>query len=222
MKTKNTVRTETDMKSKIKSGYMDFVLTEGKNPASVYHFCKVADISEAEFYKYFTSFEGIETSVWLDSLGEVIQKLESTDEYQGFGVREKILSFFYAMVEELRSNRSFFAKSSKNWFVPGKAMPAKKAVEKQLKPYFEKLISEGFQTGELAERPKISDYYPNALMVQFWFVLGFWMKDESPGFEDTDAAIEKGVNLGFDMLKENTLDKALDLAKFLWGRAKMK
>lgn len=222
MKTKNTARTETDLKSKIKSGYMDFVLTEGKNPASVYHFCKISGITEDEFYRHYTSFGSIESSLWVDTLEGVIQKLEETNEYQAFGVREKLLSFFYALVEEMRSNRSFFAKSSENWFVPGKAMPAKKAVEKQLKPFFEKLISEGFQTGELAERPKISDYYPNALMVQFWFVLGFWMKDESQGFEDTDAAIEKGVNLGFDMLKENTLDKALDLAKFLWGRAKMK
>jgi hypothetical protein len=46
------------------------------------------------------------------------------------------------------------------------------------------------------------------------------MTDESRDFEDTDAAIEKGVNLGFDLMKENTLDKAFDLAKFLWGRAK--
>jgi hypothetical protein len=57
-------------------------------------------------------------------------------------------------------------------------------------------------------------------MVQFWFIIQFWMTDESRDFEDTDAAIEKGVNLGFDLMKENTLDKAFDLAKFLWGRAK--
>jgi hypothetical protein len=150
----------------------------------------------------------------------VLQKLEANEDYANFGIREKLLSFFFALTEEMRSQRSFFIRSSANWFIPGKASAAKNALEQEVKPFFEKLVAEGFQTGELADRAKISDYYPRAMMVQFWFILQFWMTDESRDFEDTDAAIEKGVNLGFDLMKENTLDKAFDLAKFLWGRAK--
>jgi AcrR family transcriptional regulator len=220
MKTKNTPKIESDLKTKIKSGYMDFILTAGKNPESVYHFCKTLGIEEADFYRHFSSFASIETSVWADTLTGVLQKLEANEDYANFGIREKLLSFFFALTEEMRSQRSFFIRSSANWFIPGKASAAKNALEQEVKPFFEKLVAEGFQTGELADRAKISDYYPRAMMVQFWFIIQFWMTDESRDFEDTDAAIEKGVNLGFDLMKENTLDKAFDLAKFLWGRAK--
>jgi hypothetical protein len=222
MKTKNVSKTESDLKSKIKEEYIDFVLTEGKNPGSIYHFCKKLEISEAEFYKHFNSFERIASDIWTDLLQDVIQKLENTGEYASFGVREKILSFFYAVVEQMKTTRSYIAWSSKGWLIPGKSLPAKKAVEQKLEPFFENLMAEGYQTGELADRKKISDFYPKAMVIQFWFILEFWLKDESPDFEDTDAAIEKAVNLGFDLMQENSLDKAFDLAKFLWGRAKSK
>lgn len=48
------------------------------------------------------------------------------------------------------------------------------------------------------------------------FVVDYWIKDTSSGFEQTDAAIEKAVNLSFELLSESTLDRALDFVKFLW------
>jgi hypothetical protein len=50
------------------------------------------------------------------------------------------------------------------------------------------------------------------------FVIGFWIKDNSQGFEKTDAAIEKAVNLSFDLLGKNIADSAFDFAKFVFAR----
>ena len=220
MKTKIASNTETDLKSKIQSEYLDFVLTEGKNPTSVYLFAKRVGIAEAEFYQHYNSFDAIALNIWEGFLQGTIDRVEASDEYAAFTVRERILTFYFTVIETLKGQRSYVAYSSKAWFKPGNNLPAKKAVEKILEPYFEKLVNQGFETGELADRTKISDYYQKALIVKFWFLLNFWLKDMSKDFEDTDAAIEKAVNLGLDLMKENTLDKAFDFAKFLIGRRK--
>jgi len=218
MKTKTASKTETDLKSKVQSEYLDFVLTEGKNPTSVYLFSKRVGIAEADFYQYYNSFDAIGIDIWEGLIQGTINRIEASEEYAAFSVRERILTFYFTVIETLKGQRSYVAYSSKGWFKPGSNMPAKKGAERILHPYFEKLVNQGFETGEMADRTKISDYYQNALIIQFWFILNFWLKDESKDFEDTDAAIEKAVNLGLDLMRENTLDKAFDFAKFLIGR----
>jgi len=52
--------------------------------------------------------------------------------------------------------------------------------------------------------------------LQLLFVIGFWIKDDSIAFEKTDAAIEKAVNLSFDLMGKGPLDAMLDFGKFLY------
>jgi hypothetical protein len=52
------------------------------------------------------------------------------------------------------------------------------------------------------------------------FLLLFWRDDESAGFEKTDAAIEKSVNLAFDLIGKGAVDSAFDFAKFLYQAKK--
>jgi hypothetical protein len=42
------------------------------------------------------------------------------------------------------------------------------------------------------------------------------MKDHSKAFEKTDEAIERSINLSFDMLGKSPLDSALEFGKFLF------
>jgi hypothetical protein len=48
------------------------------------------------------------------------------------------------------------------------------------------------------------------------FLLIFWKDDTSAGFEKTDAAIEKSVNLAFDLIGKGAVDSIFDFAKFLY------
>ncbi len=54
--------------------------------------------------------------------------------------------------------------------------------------------------------------------VQALFVLKYWIEDSSINFEMTDAAIEKAVNLSFQLMHSNTLDSLLDFGKFILTR----
>ena len=63
----------------------------------------------------------------------------------------------------------------------------------------------------------ITDRYDEALWLQVMFVFRFWLKDDSPGFwKKTDAAIEKSVNLAFDLMGKSAVDSFVDFAKFLF------
>jgi hypothetical protein len=72
----------------------------------------------------------------------------------------------------------------------------------------------------MKKRPYISDKYDEALWIQFLFVVYFWIKDDSPGFEKTDAAIEKAVKLSSELMGEGPVDSFIDLAKFLYQNAR--
>ena len=58
--------------------------------------------------------------------------------------------------------------------------------------------------------------------MQFSFVLDFWLKDTSAGFEKTDEAIEKGLNVTFDLFQRSPLDNLFDYGKFLARNAGFK
>jgi hypothetical protein len=49
------------------------------------------------------------------------------------------------------------------------------------------------------------------------FLTDFWIRDTSKGFENTDAAVEKSVNLIFELMGQNTLDYIVDFAKFMFA-----
>jgi hypothetical protein len=50
----------------IQNAYIDYVLTKGVKPASVYVFAKENNLTEEEFYNFYASFEGIEESIWTE------------------------------------------------------------------------------------------------------------------------------------------------------------
>lgn len=77
------------------------------------------------------------------------------------------------------------------------------------------ILNEGLESGELSDRKFFSKKYKDALWLQLGFVLNFWMNDNSAGFEKTDEAIEKGVNVTFDLFQRSPIDNLFEYGKFL-------
>ena len=101
----------------------------------------------------------------------------------------------------------------------GKPEPLREA-SKIFDGFAEQIINEGLESGELADRKFFSKRYKDALWVQYGFILKFWEKDMSPGFEKTDEAIERGVQVTFDLFQQSALDNLFDYGKFLARNAK--
>ncbi len=196
--------------------YLNVVLTEGSAPGSVFKFARDLGMSEEEFYAHFSSFEAIEMEIWMGLMNQTLMALEEDENYEGFSAREKLLSFFYTHLEVLKSRRSFV---KLRW--PGLKQSVKtpdsiKAYKEHFLKFAKTIVIEAINADEIKERQFISDRYNQALWIQLAFVVDYWCNDTSKNFEQTDAAVEKAVNLTFEVLSESTLDRALDFVKFLW------
>jgi hypothetical protein len=209
---------EADIRDRINSAYRDFVLTEGKEPVSVYQLGKHAGFSEEEFYSRFSTLHSVASDIWKSHLESAASVMRGNPEYSGFSGREKFLLFYFSLVQQLKKDRSFICWSASTWKNPLKPGSARKEVAQWVKSFTEEILNEARMTGEVKDRGKLGDHYSDAMLLQFWFILDFWIKDESVDFTDTDALIEKSLGLGFDLLGEGPLEKALDLGRFLLGR----
>ena len=202
--------------SGIQAAYIDHVLNHGQKPASVFKFCTDQGIKEDIFYDHFGSFEGLEKHIWKNFITTTIQRLKTDKSFAAFSAREKILAFYYTFFEELKSFRSFILIQLENHkkleIIPGFLKDFKSSYE----TFIESILNEGKTNGEVASRPLLDKRYPQVFWFHMAFLLIFWKEDNSPGFEKTDAAIEKSVNLAFDLIGKGAVDSVIDFAKFLY------
>ncbi|MEM9052740.1 MAG: TetR family transcriptional regulator C-terminal domain-containing protein [Bacteroidota bacterium] len=202
--------------AKIQEEYLRHVLTEGKQPNSVFKFADDLGITEAEFYTYFSSFDSIEKGIWEGLMAETLEAIENDSNFENFNAREKLLSFYYTHIEILKGKRSFIQLRWVGMKDVVKTPEALKSYRENFLKFAKRIVVQGINGDEIKERPFISERYDQAFWFQLAFVVDFWLKDSSEGFDQTDAAIEKAVNLSFELLSESSLDRAIDFVKFLW------
>jgi hypothetical protein len=208
-------KTKPDAES-IRQAYISKLLTDGKPPHSIFAFAQELGLTESEFYSFFSSFESIEKGVWTEFMKRTLDTLQGDESFANFSTREKLLAFFYSHIEMLKAQRSYVSLRWPDARKPGPAVYWLKEYKDLYLRFAEDLVAEGIEKKEIKERAYLSERYAHAMWFQLLFVVDFWVKDRSEGFDNTDAAIEKAVNLLFQLLTESTLDSAIDLAKFLW------
>ncbi len=202
--------------SQLITAYIQYVLTEGKRPASVFKFCLDQSIKEDEFYSHFGSFDALEKAIWKGFITKTTSRLKSDEAFAGFSSREKVLAFYFTLMEELKSNRSYVIYQLEHARKPELAPDYIKHFKTEFDQFFESILNEGKGSGEVANRPFVDSRYPKIFWLHMGFLLWFWKSDDSAGFEKTDAAIEKSVNLAFDLIGKGAVDSAIDFAKFLY------
>ena len=206
----------------IKNAYIDYVLINDEKPKSVYSFVKKLKITEADFYEFYASFESIEKNIWVELTLETINAIEEQEVWSQYSSRERILAFFYSYVEVLKKQRSFIIYTLKSHISKFSTPDALSGVKPIFENFAEEIINEGLESGELANRKFLSKKYKDAVWLQFSFILNFWINDNSAGFEKTDEAIEKGINVTFDLFERSPLDNLLEYGKFLSRNGKFK
>jgi AcrR family transcriptional regulator len=202
----------------IKDQYIHYVLENNQRPASIYMFMKSLEGYEKEFYEHYTTFYELEEAVWADVFKETIEKIQQESVYEAYTVREKVLAFYFTLIESLKAIRTFAGYSFNNpqsFPIDGGVL---KASKETFKDYISQLITEGIYTGEIADRTFLTERYAGALWWETIFIIRFWINDNSKNFERTDAAIEKSVNLSFDLLGKNIADASFDFIKFLFSK----
>ncbi|MBT8267808.1 MAG: TetR/AcrR family transcriptional regulator [Flavobacteriaceae bacterium] len=207
-------------KKKIKSSdivkfYMDYVLEHDHKPKSVYAFAKANDFDEADFYSFFSSFEALDNQVFKIMYDATTEALESSEDYQSFDARQRLLSFYFTFFENLTANRSFVLFLLGHGKINLKQLKVLAPLKKEFGKFIEELDIETIEIKqEQVDRIKERSIRETA-WIQFLITLKFWMEDSSPGFEKTDIFIEKAVNTSFDLIDIKPIKSLIDLGKFL-------
>jgi len=208
------------MKNKIKEQFIDYLLDQGKEPESIYKFCKKLKIKESEFYENYNSFKQINAEVWKDLMNETIVSIQNEEVYANYSVREKLLSFLYTYIEMLKAKRSYILKCYESLEKPlnMKKNPEFSDARRVFEEFMNDLVVEGQETREIEPRPipQIMAKYPEWIWMLVLSITDFWINDNSKLFEKTDTLIEKSVNTTMDWMARTPLDSLFDLVKFLY------
>ena len=207
-------------KARIKQAYLEYVLRKGTPPASVYKLTRKLNLPEEEFYRSYANFDTIDRELWADFGREARATAEREPVWEQYGSREKLLSFYYTLLEILKRNRSYALQALCRSLhrMPGLTPRVLDDFRQEFEVFVADILREGRRTEEVASRPLLQEQYPRAFWQQMLFVLGFFAKDDTVDFERTDAAVEKAVTLSFDLVGRNTLDSAVDFVRFLVQR----
>ncbi|WP_216726355.1 TetR/AcrR family transcriptional regulator [Hymenobacter siberiensis] len=207
-------------KDRIKQAYLDFVRNEGHPPQSVFKLTQQLGMAEAEFYQHYPNFESIDREIWADFGRQARETAASEPVWEGYGSREKLLAFYYTLLEILKGNRSYALMSLRRsqHRIPALSPRVLDDFRQDFELFVGDLLRDGRVTGEIANRPLVQEGYPRFFWQQVLFVLGFFAKDDTVNFERTDAAVEKAVTLSFNLVGRNTLDAAVDFVRFLVRR----
>ncbi|MCA8829663.1 TetR/AcrR family transcriptional regulator [Hymenobacter pini] len=216
----STAESAAGLKARIKQAYLEYVQRKGTPPASVFKLTDKLGLPEQEFYRFYANFEGIDREIWAD-FGRDARALAAQEPvWEQYGSREKLLGFYYTLLELLKRNRSYALQSLHRSLhtMPGLTPRVLDDFRQEFELFVGEILREGRRTEEVASRPLVQDQYPRAFWQQMLFVLGFFAKDDTVDFARTDAAVEKAVTLSFDLVGRNTLDSAIDFVRFLVRR----
>ncbi|GHA39741.1 hypothetical protein GCM10007103_21410 [Salinimicrobium marinum] len=196
--------------------YMEYVLENETTPKTVYKFCKKNNIKEEEFYNFFGNFEALQKGVWNRFFDHTLEVIQKSAEFNSFSSREKMLTFYFTFFEVLTANRSYVLFILKQHDQKLKNLEQLKELRKRVKNFTSEIIRENKEEQQTKMLQRPDSVFSEGAWIQLLFLIKFWMDDNSPKFESTDVAIEKSVNTVFDLLDTTTLERVLDLGKFLW------
>jgi len=196
--------------------YMEYVLEHNEQPKSVYIFSKDNNFEESKFYDYFASFEAIQKYIFKAFFDNTIVALNTSEDYQSFDARNKLLSFYFTFFENLTANRSYVVYALDQYKNSIKNLTLLSELKKSFTNYIDDLDIETLDI----KQEQIDKIQRRALQESAWLQLvltiKFWLEDTSTSFEKTDIFIEKSVNTSFDVLNIAPLKSVIDFGKFLF------
>jgi AcrR family transcriptional regulator len=139
----------------LKPAYLDYLRRHGRAPKTVFAFADAQGISEGEFYRHYASFAVIDREAWAEFGREARAQATQEPAWQGYGAREKLLAFYYTLLEILKNNRSFvlltLGRSQRRQ--PALVPKVLSQFEAEFKDFVQEILHEGRTTGEVASRP---------------------------------------------------------------------
>ncbi len=203
-------------KDKIVNDYKRHLLRHAKAPLTVFVFCEDINIREEKFYSYFNSFKSLEKYIWNSFFVEMVSAFSVDEEYSEFTAHEKILSFYYALIEKYKQNRSLLTlrfselnfTDIRPWFL--------ESFRNSFNIWLSEVLELASDNNEITIKPLLTSAYDEAIWIQFLYITKVFIDDESKEFQISEMAIEKTTALVFELLRQASIDLLIDFIKFAY------
>ena len=203
-------------KDKIVSMYMNYVLENSEKPKSVYHFTKLNDFTETEFYAFFGTIESIEKEIFKMFTEKTIDLLNKNKEKEMYDMKSKMLSFYFTLFEILTANRSYVVMVLKEHNNQLKKLTLLSSLKNSYKNFLTDIITDDFRTQQERFQNFQEKTFLETSWIQLLLTMKFWLDDASPAFEKTDIYIEKSVKATFELMNIAPIDSLIDFGKFIF------
>ena len=173
-------------------------------------------ITEADFYKEYSSFEHLRSKVWTTFHQHTLALMEKQGRDE-MSPKEQLLTYFFTYFELLTANRSYCLMVLKpDHLMKTGNLDMLKDLRSEMRHFSKELIQVGNDMKSVKFLKHPETIFSEGVWLQFLFLLRYWVKDTSAGFEKTDVAIEKSVHTAFDVFETAPLESLIDFGKFLW------
>ncbi len=196
--------------------YLRLVNEHKSRPGSIYEVAKLLGLEKKAVQHHFKTITVLEQSIWESIIEETFQRLNAEPAYAEYVARERLLAFYFTLLEVLQPYREYVKQVPLTTNVFGWGGDVFEGFRKAFKNYTQGLVDLGLETGEVEKRTFLTDKYQDALWAQCLFILGFWAKDNSENYEKTDEAVERSVNLSLDLMARGPMDTLLEFGQFLF------
>ena len=202
-------------KDNLISWYMEFVLENNHQPKSVFSFAKEHNFEEADFYKFYGSFEAIEESIFSEFFHHTTNVLHKSEDFQNYDARNKLLSFYFTFFEILTANRSYVVYALEGTKRDLKKLKSLKSLRIDYTKFVEDLNIERIELKQETLEKIQNTSIKESSWMHLLITMKFWLDDVSTSFEKTDIFIEKSINARFDVMDIKPLKSLIDFGKFI-------
>jgi len=201
---------------KIIRAAVDLIMDKGFKAATMREVARKAGLGDATIYNYFPTKESILYGYYFDALETAVESLKKIDDFSQYNLKEQLQSLFEALLEHFLPDREFVAESFPAVFFS--LAPAGKRL-RSIQDRFIRIVDDMFQAA--VEVEEISEQVFEELVYHvIWdFFVGavlYWLRDDSDRFENTTLFIDKSLDLGYTVVRSGVVNKAVDIASFLF------
>lgn len=197
---------------------VDAITEKGVKGATMREIARAAGIGDATVYNYFPTKEAIIHAYYDDQLAEGVVRLRQVPDFDSYELREQLQTFFETVLELFLPDREFVAATFGAVTFP---LTADYSYVRPLRARFFRVVTDMFEAaveaGEIPEQAFL-ELTCQCIWDYFLGLVHYWVRDRSERFENTTVLIDKSLDLGVGFLRADLLNKAMDMASFLFRR----
>lgn len=207
--------------SELISQWMNHWTSTRQRPKNLAEFAAATGLSEIAIADHVDNLSQLEKRVFNAFLTQTLDLLQASPELANYSYEEHLLALYFSLFELLSANRDYVLLALHDGApavldVNPLNLPKLSQMQQHFSAYIAQIVPVSLELPIPLLNQLSSKGLAEATWLQFLSILAFWLKDDSVGFEKTDAFIEKSVAAGADLMKFTDLSRLSDWGKFLF------